>query len=48
MRTKPPRSNRSPEVPEQLRNSSPSLLSDPRGAKHISGNGVYQDLATPH
>jgi hypothetical protein len=31
MRTKPPRSNRSPEVPEQLRNSSPSLLSDPRG-----------------
>ena len=31
MTTKPPRSNRSPEVPEQLRNSSPSLLSDPRG-----------------
>ena len=31
MRTKRQRSNRSPEVPEQLRNSSPAVLSDPTG-----------------
>src|SRR5580704_14631430 len=33
MRTKPPRSNRSPEVPEQLRNSSPSCPIP--GAKYL-------------